>query len=82
MSDELLRQIARQLATSSLTAAPNVIGFQVRPSDVTVKTCWFKFVGIFLNLILGLFRTLMNQWIRAYVHWMEVTPEANAVFLR
>jgi hypothetical protein len=47
-----------------------------------VNACWFEFVGLLRSLILALFGTLMNQWVRAYIDWTEVTPEWNAVARR
>jgi energy-converting hydrogenase Eha subunit A len=79
-SAELLRQISRQLANSSIPAAPDSSQFQAQQSDVRVNACWF--VSLLLSLVVALFGIFLKQWMRTYMTWTDVTPDRAAVAIR
>jgi hypothetical protein len=79
-SVDLLRHISRQLANSSLPAAPEPALFQAQRSDVRVNACWF--VSLLLSLVVALFGIFLKQWMRTYMKWTDVTPDREAVSLR
>jgi hypothetical protein len=79
-SVDLLRQISRQLANSSVPAAPDSSHFQAQRSDVRVNVCWF--VSLLFSLVVALFGIFLKQWMRAYMKWTDVTPDREAVAIR
>jgi hypothetical protein len=79
-SVDLLRQISRQLANSSVPAAPDSSQFQAQRSDVRVNVCWF--VSLLLSLVVALFGIFLKQWMRTYMKWTDVTPDRAAVAIR
>jgi hypothetical protein len=79
-SAELLRQISRQLANSSVPAVPDSSHFQAQRSDVRVNVCWF--VSLLFSLVVALFGIFLKQWMRTYMKWTDVTPDREAVAIR
>jgi hypothetical protein len=79
-SVDILRQISRQLANSSVPAAADSSHFQAQQSDVRVNACWF--VSLLLSLVVALFGIFLKQWMRAYMKWTDVTPDREAVAIR
>jgi hypothetical protein len=79
-SVDILRQISRQLANSSVPAAPDSSHFQAQRSDVRVNVCWF--VSLLLSLVVALFGIFLKQWMRTYMKWTDVTPDREAVVIR
>jgi hypothetical protein len=80
MTLDVLRQISRQLADTSLPAAPEQATFHAQRSDVQVNVCWF--VSLLFSLVVALFGIFLKQWMRSYIKWTDVTPERDAVSLR
>jgi hypothetical protein len=80
MTLDVLKQISRQLANTSLPAAPDQVTFHAQPSDVQVNVCWF--VSLLFSLVVALFGIFLKQWMRSYMKWTDVTPKRDAVSLR
>jgi hypothetical protein len=80
MTLDILRQISRQLANTSLPAAPDQITFHAQQSDIQVNACWF--VSLLFSLVVALFSLFLKQWMRTYMKWTEVTSYRDAVALR
>jgi hypothetical protein len=80
MTLDVLNQISRQLANTSLPAAPDQVTFHAQRSDVQVNVCWF--VSLLFSLVVALFGIFLKQWMRSYMKWTDVTPDRDAVSLR